>query len=60
MARAWLDLGPDPAWGQVRVAGTELQELGYVTAEIRGTGGVLLRLAGSRLERGELLRMPGG
>lgn len=36
-----------------------MQELGYVVAEIRGTGNTMLRVSGAVLERGELLRMPG-
>ena len=46
-------------WGQVRVASQTLRELGYTVEELRGTGNVLLRLSGSRLEAGELWRAPG-
>lgn len=57
--RAWIELPADTGWGDVRVAGTRMAEMGYVVAEIRGTGNVLLRLSGSQLERGELLKVPG-
>ena len=59
MPRAWIEFPADTGWGDLRVAGTRLIELGYVTAELRGTGNVLLRLSGAQLERGELLRVPG-
>ena len=59
MARAWIEFPADTGWGDLRVAGTVLHELGYVAAETRGTGGVMFRLSGSALERGEVLRVPG-
>ena len=58
--RAWVELAADSGWGAVRTVRAALARLGYVTAELRGTGNVLLRLSGVKLERGELLRMPGG
>ena len=60
MARAWLE-PEDDGWGAVRVVRAWLEdELGYVTHELRGAGRVLLRVSGGELERGEVLRMPGG
>ena len=59
MARAWIELQADSGWGDLRVAGTRLIEMGYVAAELRGTGNVLLRLSGAQLERPDLLRVPG-
>jgi hypothetical protein len=59
MSRAWIELPPDAGWGRVRLAHAALHELGYVTEELRGTGNVLIRLSGSRLEAGEVLRGPG-
>ena len=59
MARAWIELPRDAGWGQVRLAQTTLNNLGYVTEELRGTGPVLLRLSGSRLDVSELWRVPG-
>ena len=57
--RAWIELSPDSGWGRIRVAHSALHQLGYRTEELRGSGPVLIRLSGSRLEAGELLRMPG-
>jgi hypothetical protein len=59
MACAWIEL-PGSGWGETRVAIGQLEDQGYAVGEIRGAGPVLLRLSGVRLERGELLRMPGG
>ena len=59
MARAWIEMPAGSGWGQVRAASRVLHELGYATEELRGSGNVLLRLAGSRLEAAELLRVPG-
>lgn len=58
MARAWIEL-PDPGWGAVQAARSDLGRLGYVTAELRGSGPVLLRLSGSQLGRGDVLKVPG-
>ena len=57
--RAWIEMPAGSGWGDVRVAMGALHELGYVTEEQRGTGNVLLRLSGSRLDVGELWRLPG-
>ena len=59
MARAWIEFPADTGWGDVRVAGTRLIELGYVAAELRGSGNVMLGLSGAQLERPDLLRVPG-
>lgn len=59
MARAWIE-PPDPGWGPVRAAVGDLERLGYVTAEVRGTGVVFLRLSGSRLDAEALWIMPPG
>ena len=59
MARAWIEFPADTGWGDLRVAGTRLIKLGYVAAELRGSGNVMLRLSAYPLERGELLRVPG-
>ena len=59
MARAWVELPPDAWLAYVRRAASALHELCYATAEIRGTGPVLLRLSGAKLESGELWRYPG-
>ena len=58
MARAWLE-PPSPGWGDVASARSALEHLAYLTAELRGPGGVLLRVSGVRLDPGELLRVPG-
>ena len=57
--RAWIELPLDAGWADIRLARSALHKLGYVTAELRGTGNVLLRLAGVKLEPGELWRAPG-
>jgi len=57
--RAWIELPADYGWGDIRVAAVALHELGYVSEEQRGTGWVMLRISGSRLERGALWRLPG-
>ena len=57
MARAWIEL-PDPGWGPVQVARSEVKRLGYTAEVVRGTGGVLLRLAGSKLDSEALWVMP--
>ena len=60
MARAWIELPADSGWGDVRVAGTRLAGLDYLTYELRGSGNVMLRLPGVPLERSEVLRVPDG
>ena len=57
--RAWLELPRDSGWADIRLARSALHKLGYRTAELRGTGNVLLRLSGGVLETGELWRSPG-
>ena len=57
-ARAWIEMQPGTGWGEVRVARSGLERLGYLTAELRGSGAVLLRFSGSPLERAEVLRVP--
>lgn len=57
--RAWIELPANSGWGDIRLAAVALNQLGYVTEELRGTGLVLLRLSGSRLDAGELWRVPG-
>ena len=57
--RAWIELPRDSGWAGIRLARHALHQLGYTTSELRGTGNVLLRLAGSKLEPGELWRAPG-
>ena len=57
--RAWIELPAGSGWGDIRVASSELGRLDYVTEEQRVTGMVLLRLSGSKLERGALWRLPG-
>jgi hypothetical protein len=59
MARAWIEFAPDSGWGDVRLARAALHRLDYVTEEMRGAGPVLLRLSSSRLEVGDLWRVPG-
>ena len=59
MARAWIELPAASGWADIRLARHALHELAYVTAELRGTGPVMLRLSGSKLETGELWRSPG-
>jgi hypothetical protein len=59
MARAWIEMRPGAGWGDVRLMRTALRDLDYVSAELRGTAGVVLRLSGSPLERGEVLKWPG-
>ena len=56
--RAWIEL-PDPGWAAVRLATAAMHRLGYRTEVVRGSGAVLLRLSGSRLDAGELWRLPG-
>ena len=57
--RAWIELPADYGWSDIRLASTALNRLGYRTEEQRLTGRVLLRLAGSRLDRAALWRLPG-
>jgi len=57
--RAWIELPRDYGWAQIRLASVALNNLGYVSEELRGAGPVLLRLSGTRLEAGELWRVPG-
>jgi hypothetical protein len=57
--RAWIELPLDAGWADIRLARHALHQLGYATAELRGTGPVLLRLSGSRLDVGKLWRAPG-
>jgi len=57
--RAWIEMQPGTGWGDIRLMRSALRDLGYVNAELRGTGNVLLRLSASVLERGEVLRVPG-
>ena len=59
MPRTWIEFPADTGWGDLRVAGTRLIKLGYVAAELRGSGNVMLRLSAYPLERVELLRVPG-
>lgn len=59
MARAWIELPADSGWGDIRVAASDLKRLDYVTEEQRGTGPVLLRISGAKLERSALWRLPG-
>jgi hypothetical protein len=59
MARAWIEMPPGAGWGEVRLMRTALRDLDYVSAELRGTAGVVLRLSGSQLDRGEVLKWPG-
>lgn len=59
MNRAWIELPAGSGWGDIRLASSELGRMDYVTEEQRMTGVVLLRLAGSKLGRGELWRLPG-
>lgn len=59
MARAWIELPADYGWSDIRLTSTALAHLGYTVEELRGTGPVLLRLSGSKLERGALWRRPG-
>lgn len=59
MARCWMELPADSRWADVRLASVALNKLGYTTEELRGTGNVLLRLPGSRLEVSELWRVQG-
>jgi hypothetical protein len=57
--RAWVELPADSGWAGIRLATVALESLGYYVEELRGTGNVLLRLSGARLEAGELWRVPG-
>ncbi len=57
--RAWIELPRDAGWADIRLAAASLHKLGYRTAELRGTGPVLLRLSGAELDAGELWRVPG-
>jgi hypothetical protein len=59
MARAWIEMPAASGWADIRKAHYALHELAYVTAELRGTGPVLLRVSGVELETGELWRSPG-
>jgi hypothetical protein len=59
MARAWIEMRPGAGWGEVRLMRSALRDQGYVSAELRGTAGVVLRLSGSQLDRGEVLKWPG-
>jgi T5orf172 domain len=59
MARAWIELPAASGWADIRLARHALHELAYVTAELRGSGPVLLRVSGVELETGELWRVPG-
>jgi hypothetical protein len=59
MARAWIEL-PDPGWAAVRLARGKYEALCYAVSEVRGTGGVWLRLAGARLDSSALWIMPPG
>ena len=58
MARAWIQPATS-GWGDVQVAKSGLVKSGYLVAELRGSGPVLLRVSASPLEPAELLRMPG-
>ena len=57
--RAWVELPADSGWADIRLARAALHKMDYATAELRGTGNVLLRLSGARLEAGELWCYPG-
>ena len=57
--RAWIELPRDSGWADIRLARSALHKLGYRTEEVRGSGNVLLRLSGVKLESGELWRFPG-
>ena len=57
--RAWVELPADSGWADVRLARAALHKMDYATAELRGTGNVLLRLSGGGLDVGELWRAPG-
>jgi hypothetical protein len=57
--RAWIELPAASGWAGIRLARSALHALDYTTEEMRGTGNVLLRLSGSRLEVSELWRVPG-
>jgi hypothetical protein len=57
--RAWIELPAASGWAGIRLASVALNKLGYTTEELRGSGPVLLRLSGARLEVGELWRVPG-
>ena len=58
-ARVWIEMPPDSGWGDIQLLATSLRGAGYVVEEQRGTGPVMLRLAGAKLERGALWRRPG-
>ena len=57
--RAWIELPADSGWSDVRLAITGIARLDYTVEEQRGTGWVMLRISGARLERGALWRLPG-
>ena len=57
--RAWFELPRDAGWADIRLTAASLHKLGYSTAELRGTGAVLLRLSGGKVDTGELWRSPG-
>ena len=48
--RAWIELPRSSGWADIRLAGSALHKLGYVTEEQRGTGRAWLRLSGARLD----------
>ena len=56
--RAWIELPPGSGWGDTRAAASGLHELGYVTAEQRSAGRILLRLSGSELDVSALWVVP--
>ena len=59
MARAWLELPPGTGWAGIRLASHALHELGYLTAELRGSGNVMLRVLGVEADVSEVWRLPG-
>jgi len=59
MSRAWIELPAGSGWADVRLARGAMAGLGYHVEEIRGTGNVMLRLSGSKLEAEQLWVMPG-
>lgn len=57
MARAWIAL-PDPSWGPVQAARSDLRKLGYVTELVKGDDRAWHRLSGSKLGSEEMWVMP--